>query len=196
MSQSSEGLDALSKPAREVLKLDVADAYTRLVAPSSGNPGARPLLDSLNPDNVLSKPAHSRSDAAAMLAGLWLWQDWLSESHQISQSLATSTGSFWHAIMHRREGDFGNSKYWYSRCSDHPAIATLTAAAADVINPFPADKSALKLLHPGWNSTAFVDFIQSVHDRRDDPRHSLAVALQQLEWRILFDHCSRAAAGR
>ena len=52
-----------------------------------------------------------------MLAGLWLWHDALEESHAIAQAIITSSGSLWHAILHRREGDYSNAKYWYERAS-------------------------------------------------------------------------------
>jgi hypothetical protein len=48
----------------------------------------------------------------ACQAGLWLAFDFLHESHEVSQELKTPEGSFWHAIMHRREPDAWNSKYW------------------------------------------------------------------------------------
>jgi hypothetical protein len=126
---------------------------------------------------------------------LWLYFDWLYESHRISQQIDTPTGSFWHAIMHRREGDFSNSKYWYARCANHPSLATIAAQAPAVINAMPADKSLLRLIMSGWNPNALVDLVQQVHSTPDDPRHRVAVALQHLEWQILFDHCTRAAAG-
>ena len=47
-----------------------------------------------------------------LVAGIWLYVDDLDRSHTISQSLDTVEGSLWHAIMHRRESDFSNSKYW------------------------------------------------------------------------------------
>ena len=96
---------------------------------------------------------------------------------------------------HRREGDFSNSKYWYARCADHPVLPSLNAQASAILNPLPADKSILRLTAHGWNPKAFVDFVEELHDRHNDPRHRIAVALQRLEWRVLFEHCSRAAAG-
>src|SRR5262245_30984412 len=53
--------------------------------------------------------------ASACQAGLWLAFDFLFESHAISQELHTPEGSFWHAIMHSREPDASNSKYWWRR---------------------------------------------------------------------------------
>jgi len=55
-------------------------------------------------------------------SGLWLLAGDLDRSHSISQQLDSRDGSFWHGIMHRREGDFGNSKYWFRRVGDHPVL--------------------------------------------------------------------------
>lgn len=188
--------DVLSPLAREVLVLNLAAAYQELV-PTAGNPQAMRLLSSATPQALLSAPAASTDDASALLSALWLWHDHLEESHRISQSLENETGSFWHAIMHRREGDFSNAKYWYARCARHPALPGIAANAAGLLNPLPAEKEYLRLTAGGqWNGSAFVDLVEHAHRSADHPRHALAVSLQQLEWRLLFDHCTRAAAGR
>src|SRR5258706_3132231 len=96
--------------------------------------------------------------------------------------------SFWHAIMHRREGDFSNAKYWYARCTSHPVLQTMAPFVNDILHPLPADKSFLRLTHGGWNPNAFVDLSEQLHTRPTDPRHSVAVALQKLESRLFFDH--------
>jgi hypothetical protein len=110
--------------------------------------------------------------------------------HNVEASL-----SYWHAIMHRREGDFSNIKYWYARCANHPSLAVLAAQAPALVHGLPADKSLLRVVMNGWSAPAFVDLVEAVHQHPDDPRHRAAVELQKLEWRVLFDHCTRAAAG-
>lgn len=65
------------------------------------------------------------SGASPVAAGLWLYIDDLERSHTVSQSIPDATGSFWHGIMHRREGDFGNSHYWFHRAGAHPAMKTI-----------------------------------------------------------------------
>ncbi|MDF1745055.1 MAG: hypothetical protein P1V19_15260, partial [Gimesia sp.] len=68
------------------------------------------------------QPAHdlpsisSPADATAMQAGLLCLHDYLDESHQFSQSVQNQglhqAGDYWHHIMHRREPDYSNAKYW------------------------------------------------------------------------------------
>jgi hypothetical protein len=186
--------DPLSPLGRRLLKLD-REAYAKLVPTGEGNATARDLLESTQPQDLIAGVMTSRDDARAMLAGLWLWFDYLDESHTVSQKIDTHTGSYWHAIMHRREGDFGNSKYWFARCRNHPAMQTMAAQAPHLVNASPADKSLLRLIVSGWNPDAFVDLVEQVHGKPDDPRHRIAVELQRLEWQTLFDHCTRAAVG-
>ena len=188
--------DDLSPLARQILALNLSDSYRLLVVRGDGNPQARQILSAASPKQLLSGFIRSDDDANAMLAGLWLWHDWLSESHHISQSLNSATGSFWHAIMHRREADFSNSKYWYARCQNHPVLQQMANNATQILHSLPADKTLLRLMSGGWNPNAFVDLVESVEQDDRNTKHAAAISLQQLEWRLLFDHCTRAAAGK
>jgi hypothetical protein len=187
------GTDPLSPLAHEIIQ---SASYEKLTTSGPAPAKAHELLDGITPDQLLTVPITSDSHAYAMLAGLWLWHDWLDSSHTISQSLQTTTGSFWHAIMHRREGDFSNAKYWYARCTNHPVLQTMAPFVNDILHPLPADKSFLRLTQSGWNPNAFVDLCEQLHNRPTDPRYPVAVVLQKLEWRLLFDHCTRAASGQ
>ncbi|MHA4810393.1 hypothetical protein ACX0G9_19930 [Flavitalea flava] len=50
------------------------------------------------------------------LAALWYdgKNDW-EQAHNIAQDIGTRDGSWIHAYLHRKEGDNGNARYWYSR---------------------------------------------------------------------------------
>jgi len=193
---SSTHTDDLSPFARQILSIDIENSYRRLVAGGDGNTEARKLLSTVTAKQMISGLLRSEDEANAMLAGLWLWHDWLDESHHISQSLNSATGSFWHAIMHRREGDFSNSKYWYARCQSHPVLGQMANNASQILHSLPADKAFLRLMSGGWNPNAFVDLVESVVSDEKSQKHATAISLQQLEWRLLFDHCTRAAAGK
>src|SRR5205085_1887867 len=106
-------VDPLSELGRRILKVNASEAYGKLVVDGSGNPEAREMLAGRNPEDLFNEPPTNRDEAACVAAALYLWHDSLSESHTISQSIASTSGSFWHAILHRREGDYSNSKYWY-----------------------------------------------------------------------------------
>jgi hypothetical protein len=60
-----------------------------------------------------------------LLALALLWHDHLDASHNISQDLKDADGSYVHALMHRREGDYENTKYWIARVGKHAVYGQL-----------------------------------------------------------------------
>lgn len=189
--------DNLTPLARRILKLDAATAYEKLVIPSTaGNRGALADLSSIGSGAELCAGAVSDADeAGCLLAGLWLWQDYLDESHEICQGIETPSGSWWHAILHRREGDFSNAKYWYARVGTHPAMQAVANNAAVLLRDAPADMLLLKVCSPSFSGAALVDLVQAVTRNPADPRAKTAVALQQLEFRTLFEWNAATAQG-
>ncbi len=180
-------MDARTPLIAKIIEADPA-AYGKLVVEGGTPELARQMLDGVTAEQLVA--AKSSADSQGMLAGLWLWLDGLGESHRISRGLSTQTGSFWHAIMHRREGDFSNSKYWYARAAGHPALAILGQQGSAMVNPMPADKRLLKIVANGWNAGAMVDLAREMHGQPQDPIFPAAVALQRLEWKTLFDYCA------
>jgi hypothetical protein len=192
--------DVLTPLAMTILHEGGEEAYTRLVVRGAGSAKGKQLLTGVTASQLVSQPIADRQAADALLAGLWLWHDWLDESHQISQSIASPTGSFWHAIMHRREGDFGNSKYWYARCKTHPVMRTIAVGATPILgDPSTREQGVIgsKIsFSNGFDPDDFADWVEQVHARpEDDPGYRAAVEIQKLEWRALFTDCAFAASG-
>ena len=163
---------------------------------------AAAALDKLSSDSAF---AHVQSEigraqtadsdmAACCIAGVWLLYDYLDESHRISQGIDTPSGSFWHAIMHRREGDFSNAKYWFGRVGKHAVFDAIGQhAAAELAAAQGSESNVEKLLTSGtWDPFAFVDLCQAAVDDQIANR-DLCLDIQQAEWELLFDHCYRAA---
>jgi hypothetical protein len=188
--------DLRSPLAVKIIEADPR-AYEVLVVEGGTPDLAHELLENVQPEQLLAAPARLPVAAHAMLAGLWLWHDGLGECHEIVQQSSEDSPSaalfaFWHAIMHRREGDFSNSKYWYARVGDHPVLEALGHQAGTIVNSLPADNSVFRVIANGWKPAALVDLVQAVHESPNDQRHAVAVRLQQLEWKLLFDYCARA----
>ena len=123
-----------------------------------------------------------RDAAAACRSGLWIAFNFLDESHTISQDINTHEGSFWHAIMHRREPDPFNSKYWWRRVGAHPVLEHLRERAPDVGYSFTTPE-------------AFVDFCEKVRDTSGADEET-AQRVQHLEWELLFAWCFDRAVGK
>ena len=113
-------------------------------------------------EEVLKHPLIASNEN--LQAGLWLYVDELDRSHTISQGIHDSTGSFWHGIMHRREGDFGNSHYWFNKVGHHPAMDEI----------------------PGYDGHAFIDDVAARHASAPDD----LIEMQRKEWQTLFAWCA------
>jgi hypothetical protein len=137
----------------------------------------------------------------ALAAGLLQINDWLDESHQAAQAIEdqgpSRSGDYWHAIMHRREPDYGNAKYWFRRVGAHPVFPGLAQRAAGIIAQGPVHDAGhwrRKLTDGGdWKPLAFVDLCESASGDETSP---LAVAARRIQWEemlLLLDHCWREA---
>ena len=156
----------------------------------------RGQIEALKPETMFGSAAiASPKDAMAALSGLQLWNDCLSQSHTLSQGIETPTGSYWHGIMHRREPDFGNAKYWFRRVGKHPVFNPLCAAARELAGSSPAGKPAEALADlTEWDPFHFVDLCEESIDE-STPLNALCRAIQKREWQLLFDHCFARASG-
>jgi hypothetical protein len=161
-----------------------------------GNPESsrRALLEALTPETIAAPHALANRDMAlACISGLWLRHDFLDESHRISQDLDNPTGSYWHGIMHRREPDFSNAKYWFRRVGDHPIFGHLQQAAQGLTRVAKWAKPAHFLIdQPGWDPFKFVDLCEMSFDGSEWIR-ALCMEIQRCEWKLLFDDCYRQA---
>jgi hypothetical protein len=152
----------------------------------------RPLLEALSDESFQPKAVRDHNMAAACRAGLWLRFNYLDESHKISQDIDTPEGSFWHGILHRREGDFDNAKYWFRRVGRHANFESLRQAAASIATSDPRTMSLVG--QKEWDPFSFVDLCAAaVRGEAESKRFCQEVQLR--EWELLFDYCWRQAVG-
>jgi hypothetical protein len=164
----------------------------------AGRPDAA-ALDALTQATVASAFRHARVADRAMaecaLAGLWLLYDFLDESHRISQAIETPSGSYWHGVVHRREGDYSNARYWFRRTGRHPILTELGVAAGGLAQGS-IEAGVADRLAPGgqFNPSAMVDACQTAVSA-GGAAAAFCRRVQQAEWELLFHYCYRSAVG-
>ena len=137
----------------------------------------------------------------ALQSGLLLWNDALDASHTISQELESRTGSYWHGIMHRREPDYSNAKYWFGRVGAHPTFPALRQRASALLqedstesDPL-ADYAEMIKETEDWDAFRFVDWCQAADGDRSTPEavKSFLQAVQVEEIKLLLDYSYQQA---
>jgi hypothetical protein len=152
------------------------------------NKVARHQLDAIGTDKAFAPHEVRDPDMAnACRAALWLYHEYLDEAHTIAQNVHTPEGSYWHALVHRREPDFDNSKYWFRRVGTHPVYEPLGREAARLAAEAPG-RAAFLVRQAGWDPFAFVDLCEASFDEQA-PCHELCRQVQRAEWELLFAYC-------
>lgn len=101
-------------------------------------------------------------------AGMHLFNDDIPLCHELAQAHETADGNYWHAILHRREGDLGNALYWYRRIEEHPVVKTMQEQ------------------YPDWAPKRFIDDIENLTATSDMAKYE---ELQLAEMQLLLQHC-------
>ena len=121
---------------------------------------------------------------ALVRGALYYAVDALDECHRIFQEDHTDAGSYWHGMMHRREGDFDNARYWFRRAGALPIAAALHAEAARV--------SPLMARQTTWDAYLLTGECEQCKHGAEESRAE-CVALHRVEFDGLLDYCWRNA---
>ena len=152
-------------------------------------------LQKVSLEDLLGTAVSDRLMAQAVRAGLLLVADAWDEAHGVAQELDTAEGSYWHGIVHRREPDAGNAKYWFRRLGTHPVFARL--GEWDSRLP-PSAKQVFDTLIPSgaWDPFTFIDICTGNADAGSSDPYPALVAIQAREIQLLLDYCIQRAKNR
>jgi hypothetical protein len=122
---------------------------------------------------------------ALVRGGLLYALDAVDEAHKIFQDSPGDLGAYWHGMMHRREGDFDNARYWFRRAGVLPMFSDLQRAATE--------HSAVMARQSNWDPYLFTGACEQARFGETESLKELA-SLQRIEFEVLFAYCWRKSA--
>jgi hypothetical protein len=158
------------------------------------------LLRKLTPDDVLDRELWRtiRDADDATLAGgrgvgdvkifeifrgaLLYALDDLDGAHRFFQDAPGDLAGYWHGMLHRREPDFDNARYWFRRAGALPFFAELHGRAAN--------HSPDMAKQPSWDPYLFTGQCEQARHGETETLNELA-ALQRAEFEVAFDYTWR-----
>ena len=136
--------------------------------PRAGVQAVEPLNDAL--EKIFAESKLSAENRELVRALVLLWHDHLDAAHAIAQNIESRDGSFVHGMMHRREMDFSNAKYWFRRAGPHPCVPQIAA----------------RVTAGEWEPFAFVDACEEAARKKDFSPPALR-QVQQVETEVLLE---------
>ena len=146
-------------------------------------------------DEVLFGGAIDDSNVAnAARAGLLLLAGGLEDAHRIVQDFDTPEARYWHGIVHRREPDPSNAKYWFRQLGHHAVFDDLVSKVTS--GDLPSKRAVNHILQSGkWDPFRFVDLCDDCEKGAQSELRNELLIIQQKEIELLLTFCIHKALG-
>ncbi|WNR43202.1 hypothetical protein [Paenibacillus roseipurpureus] len=162
-------------------------------------------IEALSPSIITQGVPEQLPYGQAIKAGLFLLNESLDKAHEIAQEITNATGSYWHALMHRMEGDYSNAKYWFNDVGHHPIFSNLIQYVRDHLSTkdfMELENEALRhklevlVTSPVWNPCVFVDVIEIQVSLVQHPTiDGWLRDIQRAEMQLLLQYCYEQSCG-
>ncbi len=174
MKRYSELIDRIFRTEKLLERLTPSEPLDRELA--------RQIRDSDDATIVGGKTIGSPAIFSLVRGGLLYSLDSLETAHAIFQDAHGDLGSYWHGMMHRREADFDNARYWFRRAGGLPFFNALHGAAS-AVSPDMARQS-------NWDPYLFTGQCEQARFGAEELVAEMA-KLQRAEFEAIFDYCWR-----
>ncbi len=127
-------------------------------------------------------------------AALWLRLGLIGRAHDIVQDGKRGTAAFLHAIVHRLEGDYWNSKYWIHQVRDQSLLEGIGGEIIQSLDASSHMELALKMKLISSNEFQFDVFVDTCANltkaaSKLDASISIVQRIVQSEWLAIAGRC-------
>lgn len=143
------------------------------------------LLNELDP--LLGPGSISRRTRELLQGAALFWHDHLEAAHILVQEINAPEASLIHGMIHRREPDFTNSKYWFRRAGKHAIFPVIASKAAPLLSSRAPELTDKLLPNGDWDPFAFVETCEMASRSPVSFRKELQ-QLQSIEFHALLEH--------
>ena len=126
------------------------------------------------------------SDRLVRAGALWLY-GFLDESHRLTQQDSSAEGAYWHALVHRSEGDFNNALYWFRRAGDHPVQARLRAGVQEAMEGRSSEGWQSLIEGPRWEPARLVELCRR-SARGELAQPAVLREVTRMEYNLLMEY--------
>ena len=130
--------------------------------------------------------------AQAARAGLLLIAGGWDEAHKLVQEMETPEAEYWHGIVHRREPDFSNAKYWFRKVGHHPVMDSLLRGLTR--QNYPHSTVVQQLINNGkWDPFQYLALCSACHEGAQKELLPVLLDIQKEEIALLVNYCIQHA---
>ena len=120
---------------------------------------------------------------ALVRGGLFYYHNALDDSHKQVATLEGDTAAYWHGMIHRREGDFENARYWMRRAGEQPVFQEMQGRASDGSAPDMGRQA-------NWDPFLFIHLCEQYKYGESEYKKEIG-HLQRVEFAVMFDYVWR-----